>query len=140
MKQDQTFGGHVGPGLNLDPAAYDEVCKRIEKTFVRFSTLTIITWIAVLSAITAPLLLRLLEWLGVPRGIAVYVMIAIVAVTSCLGAGFFFHRCRRRRVRCALRECGYPVCQRCGYVMTGLPRHTPCPECGHQPASTGRST
>ena len=41
-----------------------------------------------------------------------------------------FRRQLRESVRAELNLRGFPNCLRCGYDRSGIPSHTPCPECG----------
>ena len=66
----------------------------------------------------------------VPPGISYPAYFLILAPLAILGISWCVdRRSRRRALRRALRSSGIPICECCGYDLTGLITAT-CPECG----------
>ncbi|MCA9309688.1 MAG: hypothetical protein KDA21_00665 [Phycisphaerales bacterium] len=139
-KYDPTFGGHVGPGLELDDATHEDLRRRFARwrdspELVRRQRAAVILWsagLAVACAIASRLLFLFLKQLDFSPFLATCVTLAAV----CTGVGFTawsaLYRMQNQRLRHILRTRGYAVCERCGHVMTGLPDHAPCPECSYE--------
>ena len=135
MKHDMTFGGHVGPGLEMDGPTYGCVCKRVDAGWWRSMAVGVAV-IAVACGVGTLLLLLFLRAINVADAARTYIVAGLACVISSVVGWFFFYRVQRRRVRRVLRECGFAVCEPCGYVMTGLPPgQVACPECGRESAT-----
>ena len=140
---------YVQPGLNLDAAEIRRV-RRHADLALREShpwryrsmavALTLIAGAATCTGVSTIMVLATAMGGDLrPSGALGMLAIVITAFVHVIRA----RSRRRRRIRIALRACGHAVCERCGYVMTGLPDHTPCPECGHEsetPVITDRRT
>jgi hypothetical protein len=145
---------HFPPGMELTEAQKAEAKKRArdhrrEEPAYRGSFRRAVwiagVWAGVLSLAFALWMVMLIGW-KLRTGQYVIVHLSGILVFQGLlwmGIALALQRSRAPYIRKALCDMGLPVCVECGYNLTGIGEHQPCPECGAarelQPASDHRS-